>query len=309
MTGATIAPARSAAATATASVMMKSPIGACGPCCSCEPNGTITGTPAFIFSSASTQVRSWSRTLLIVASCSLLAFGVHEVAEVQDVDRRFAGLDAVGDLALFRLGGLGGREHRLDVRRGHDDDAVVVREDPVAGMDDDVAARDRDLRLAHAPVRADARRDGARVHGKPKFADRSRVAHGPVDHGTGEADRLARLRHELPEERPLVIAVTGDDEHVSGLRLGESLVHGDDAAGITEDRERGTRCDGAGHAALDVRMHDAERALCVADPRRDELSESVRQRCHRRTVDCRRCTTSWSGGSSCLRAFRTPTWP
>src|SRR5687767_13947609 len=123
MTGATIAPARSAAATATASVMMKSPIGACGPCCSCEPNGTITGTFAFSFSSASTHVRSCSRTLFIVDLPSLLALWIHEIAEVKDVDRRLASFDALGDLAFFRVGRFGGCEHLLNVRLRDDDHA------------------------------------------------------------------------------------------------------------------------------------------------------------------------------------------
>src|SRR5687767_12205532 len=127
MTGATIAPARSAAATATRSVMMKSPIGACGPCCSCEPNGMITGTFASSFSFASTQVRSWSRTLFIAVLPSL-TLRVHEVAEAEDVDRRLARLDALDELPLLRLGRLGGREHRLDARERHDDDTVVVGE-------------------------------------------------------------------------------------------------------------------------------------------------------------------------------------
>src|SRR5688500_16585158 len=155
MTGATTAPARSAAATATASVMMKSPIGACGPCCSCEPNGTMTGTPAFIFSSASTHVRSCSRTLFIAPSS--LALRVDEIAEVQDVDRRLARLDALLDLPFLRVRGLRGGQHRLDVRERHDHDAVVVREDPIAGIHDDVGARDRHVRLADPAVRADAR--------------------------------------------------------------------------------------------------------------------------------------------------------
>ena len=125
-------------------------------------------------------------------------------------------------------------------------------------MDHDIAAGDRDLGLTDAAVRADPRCDRACPHREAELADPRGVADRPVDHRSRKADRFARRRHELAEERAFIVTVARDDEHVAGFRFGERLVDGDDASWVAEDREGRSGDDGTRHATLDVGMHHAE---------------------------------------------------
>ena len=127
---------------------------------------------------------------------------------------------ALGRGLLLRLG-----EHVLRDRGGNDDDAVVVPDDPVAGLDPHVADRHRNLRRLELPApRRVLGRDEAGEDRKALVADEGDVAAAAVEHAAGDAARLQRRHGQLAEVRGHVL-VAGVDGDASSGHVAEHREH------------------------------------------------------------------------------------
>jgi len=132
---------------------------------------------------------------------------------LERVERERAGAHCVADLVLGARLRLGPGEDLLRHPLRHDDDAVPVADDPVAGLDPDVANLDRHLCRGQVPAPgAVLGRDEASEDDKPLVDDEARVPAAAVDHAPRHAARGERHRGQLAEVRRAVVIrrVDGD---------------------------------------------------------------------------------------------------
>jgi hypothetical protein len=118
---------------------------------------------------------------------------------------------------LRPLGGLLGQLRReVD---WHDDRAVVVGDDQVAGHNGHAAAGDRHVvgERHQAGLGVEVRRDAAQPQTEPQLLDLGRVADGAVDHHAGAALAAEVGHHHLAEHAAGQVAARVHDHHVAGL--------------------------------------------------------------------------------------------
>src|SRR5262249_24720281 len=83
-----------------------------------------------------------------------------------------------------------GGEHVVERRARDDDDAVDVADDPVAGLDRDVADGDRPRHGAGLLLRGAGEREAGGEHGEAVTGERVAVADATVDDQIGDTPRL-----------------------------------------------------------------------------------------------------------------------
>src|SRR5690606_10337065 len=138
------------------------------------------------------------------------------LAHAIDVEAELAGAEPLPLLFFLRDPALTRREDLLGLTAGHDDDAVVIRDDHVARIDERAGTDDRNVHRADGRLDGALRVDRAAPNGEIDLLELAHVSAAGIDHEASNAARLIGRAEQLSEHTVCIRAAERDDDDVAG---------------------------------------------------------------------------------------------